>query len=98
MMVDSKIIALIKSILRKHIPDSNYKIFIFGSRASSTGDKRSDIDIGIEGPKPIDLSILGLIREELEESSDIIYKIDVVDFKSVSSKFYNVAKQHVKVI
>jgi predicted nucleotidyltransferase len=46
------------ALVRRHVPDPAYRIFLFGSRAEGTAHPRSDIDIGIEGPRPVPLEAL----------------------------------------
>lgn len=78
------------AIVRRHVPDRAYRIFIFGSRAQGTAHERSDIDIGIEGPGPVPLEALSAIQEELDEAPTL-YTIEVVDFTRVPEKFRRVA-------
>ena len=66
-------------VIRRHVPDPVYRVFLFGSRAAGSATARSDIDIGIEGPAPVPRSALAAIQEELEEAPTL-YTIDVVDF------------------
>jgi predicted nucleotidyltransferase len=84
----------ILEILGKYLDLSKYKVFFFGSRVSGSGDSRSDIDIGIEGPEIPAYTKLE-IEEELE-NLPILYKIDFVDFNNVSDKFKKVAKEHIE--
>lgn len=79
------------ALVRRHLPDPAYRIFLFGSRSDGSAHERSDIDIGIEGPKPIPPEALSLIQEELE-GAPTLYTIDVVDFSRVSEKFRRVAR------
>ncbi|MBI3579391.1 MAG: nucleotidyltransferase domain-containing protein [Ignavibacteriales bacterium] len=81
----------------KHIDLRTHKVFFFGSRVSGGGSERSDIDVGIEGPQEIPIEILGRIREEIE-NLPTLYKIEVVDFKSTSDEFREVALQHTEVL
>jgi len=85
------------NIIGKHLDVSQYRIFFFGSRVCGGGDERSDIDIGIEGEKEIPLEVMGKIREEIE-GLPILYKIDVVDFKRVSSEFRDVAMRKIELL
>jgi uncharacterized protein len=78
-------------IVRRHVPDAAYRIFLFGSRAEGTAHERSDIDIGIEGPEPVSLEALSAIQEELDEAPTL-YTIEVVDFTRVPEKFRRVAQ------
>ncbi len=84
-------------IIKKHLDLSRYALFFFGSRVTGRGDDRSDIDVGIEGKEKIPLGVMGRIRSELE-NLPTLYSIDVVDFQSVSDKFYAFAKQNIEYI
>lgn len=85
----------IKRIIFRFLNPSEYKVFIFGSRATEKAKKYSDYDVGIIGKKPVPWRILSLIEEALEES-DLLYKVDVVDFFLVSSNFRKVALSRIK--
>lgn len=87
----------ILKIVGKHLDLKKYKIFFFGSRVEGKSDERSDIDVGIEGPKRIDLEIISKIKEEIS-NLPILYHIDVIDFKMVDKDFYKVAKQKFEII
>jgi predicted nucleotidyltransferase len=82
-------------VIRRHLPDPVYRIFLFGSRATGSAAERSDIDIGIEGPAPVPHPALAAIQEELEEAPTL-YTIDVVDFTRVPEKFRKVARQRIR--
>lgn len=77
-------------IVRRHVPDPAYRIFLFGSRAEGRAHERSDIDIGIEGPRPVPLEALSAIQDELDEAP-MLYTVEIVDFSRVSEKFRQVA-------
>jgi predicted nucleotidyltransferase len=79
------------AVVRRHVPDPAYRVFLFGSRAEGTAHERSDIDIGIEGPAPVSPEALSLIEDELEEAPTL-YTIEVVDFTRVPEKFRRVAR------
>ena len=82
------------AVIRRHLPDPAYRVFLFGSRATGTAGERSDIDIGIEGPGPVPREAMALIEEELEEAPTL-YTIEVVDFARVPEKFRQVASRRV---
>lgn len=77
-------------IIGKYIDISEYRIFFFGSRVSGKGNEYSDIDIGIEGPEEIPYEVMAKIKEDVE-NLPILYKIEIVDFKKVSSDFQQVS-------
>jgi predicted nucleotidyltransferase len=77
-------------VIRRHLPDPAYSVFLFGSRATGSAALRSDVDIGIEGPAPVPRVTLAAIQDELEEAPTL-HTIDVVDFTGVSEQFRRVA-------
>lgn len=85
----------IKDIVHKFINPNEYKIFIFGSRATGKAKKFSDYDIGIIGEKPVEWKVLSLADEAFEES-DLPFKVDIVDFSLVSDKFQKTALLKIK--
>lgn len=84
----------ILKIVGKHLDLKKYKVFFFGSRVTGRGDDRSDIDIGIEGQKEVPYGIIFDIKEDIDKSIPILYKIDVVDFTNADKNFVEVASQH----
>ena len=82
------------AVVRRHVPDPSYRIFLFGSRAAGTARERSDIDIGIEGPAPVPRVTLAAIEDDLDEAPTL-YTIEVVDFARVSETFRQVARDRV---
>lgn len=90
-----KIEKQIKNIIFQFLDRQKYQAFIFGSRAIGKSRKFSDYDVGILGKKPVLPENKILIEEALEES-DIPYKVDIVDFSSVSEKFKKMALIKVK--
>jgi predicted nucleotidyltransferase len=90
MLNDQQLITLKKALYEVFKPDE-YSLFIFGSRATNTAQKWSDIDVGVEG-KSITMQQRAKIRDLLEDS-DIPYTVDMVDFTTVDKKFKDIAKQ-----
>jgi len=84
-------------IVGKYLGLKEYRLFFFGSRVSGKGSERSDIDIGIEGPKPVPVETIAKIREGLE-NIETLYSIDIVDFGSASGDFKKVAKEKIELI
>lgn len=87
----------VRRIAAKHLDLSEYRVFFFGSRVGGRASARSDIDVGIEGPRPIPLEVLTWIREEIQELP-VLYKIDVVDFQRASEDFREIALKHIELI
>lgn len=79
-------------VVRAHIPDIAYRIFLFGSRAEGRARDRSDIDIGIEGPRPVPFETLTAITDDLENLPSL-YSVDIVDFSRMPERFRQVAHE-----
>ena len=94
-MIDDKWKTFIKTTIEKHLPNKNYQICLFGSRAVGTNKKWSDVDVGISGPGNLSWSVLAKINTELDESK-IPYRVDVVDFSRVFEKFAKIALEKVE--
>lgn len=87
--MDPKLIKELQKIIWKYLDKNSYQAFIFGSRATGTNRKYSDIDIGIKGPI-LDFATLAKIKSAFEEST-LPYNVDVVDFNYTSEQFQEVA-------
>ncbi len=85
----------ILEITGKYLDLDSYKVFFFGSRVAGSGNERSDIDIGIEGPAPVPSDVLSEIKQEIE-NLPTLYTIEIVDFKQVSEDFREVAFQNIE--
>lgn len=84
-------------IIGKKLNLKEYQVFFFGSRVENKGTERSDIDIGIEGSKPIPVEKFLDIQEEIE-NLPTLYKIEVVDFCRVLPKFREVARKQIEIL
>ncbi len=82
------------SVIRRHLPDPAYRVFLFGSRATGSAGERSDIDIGVEGPAPVPRAALAAIEDEIEEAPTL-FTIKVVDFARIPENFRRVAARQV---
>ena len=76
----------IRESVQKFLDLECYSLFLFGSEANGTADRRSDIDVGILGPQPVPGAIVQQIREDLE-TLRTLRPFDVVDFSRVDESF-----------
>lgn len=90
-----KLLHEIPAIIGRHVDAAQYRVFLFGSRATGRARAHSDIDVGIEGPAPIPWETLSRIKGDIEELPTL-YTIEVVDFQRVSSGFKRVATERKK--
>lgn len=86
MMITPREMTQIQKILRKFLDSKTVRIYVFGSRVGDRSRKDSDLDLLLHGPSAISYSILAQIKEAFEES-DIPYKIDVLDYFTISDRF-----------
>lgn len=76
--------ALVHHILATWLPGREVRMF--GSRALGTPKPYSDLDLVIMGETPTDLSTLGQLHEAFA-SSDLPWRVDVVDWATTTSEF-----------
>jgi predicted nucleotidyltransferase len=78
-------LTIVRTILRIHLPPAT-KTWVFGSRATATARKYSDLDLALEAESALDPNVLVNVAEALSES-DLPYKVDVIDLRSVDPAF-----------
>ena len=84
----------VTAIARRVIADPAYRVFLFGSWATGTARERSDIDIGIEGPAPVDPGAMIEIREACGRLGTL-RTVDIVDFSRLARGIRESAAAHV---
>lgn len=80
---------LIKKTLRSTLVGA--KFYLFGSRAKGTAKLYSDADIVIVSDQIVPLEVLSALNERLSES-DLVFKVDLVDWQRISPEFRNKIK------
>ncbi|MBF0235432.1 MAG: nucleotidyltransferase domain-containing protein [Desulfamplus sp.] len=75
----------------------NYRLFLFGSRATGRHHEKSDIDIGIMSDGLITAKQMQNIKDNLEDLPTLL-KIDFVDFNSVGDEFRKMALSNAVII
>jgi predicted nucleotidyltransferase len=60
--------AIAKENIYKYIDSSEYKAFVYGSRARGNHYRFSDLDIGIIGENPLPVFVKGELEDKLYES------------------------------
>jgi len=94
---ENKLKKEILEIVSKHLNISRYKIFFFGSRVNGDNFPRADIDIGIEGPEKLPIKAKLKIEEDLD-NIPTLYKLELVDFNTVSEKFQKEALKYIEYV
>ncbi len=80
----------VASVVRSTTRSRSYRVFLFGSHVSGEAGPRSDVDIGIEGPEPLNARAMQEIREACERLPTL-RTIDLVDFASMRPEFRRAA-------
>jgi predicted nucleotidyltransferase len=78
-------LAIVRDILRAHLP-VDARVWVFGSRATGTARRYSDLDLALEGDRPLDWMLLADITTALSES-DLPFKVDVLDLLAIEPSF-----------
>ena len=82
----SKYLLALQTLVLNSFKNEKVKIVLFGSRARRDYGISSDVDIGILPYKKIDETNIALLREKIE-SSNIPFKVDLVDFSNMPASF-----------
>ncbi len=85
-MEKEEILQEILKIIRRYLPEKDFKIFLFGSWAKESAEPTSDIDIGILGEKNMDDFVLLRIKEEAG-GIPTLRSVDIVDLNKADERF-----------
>lgn len=77
-------LAVVKAILVRYVPEAS--VWVFGSRATGKAKKYSDLDLCIKANQALALDVMSAMAEDFSES-DLPWKVDIVDWFSVSDSF-----------
>jgi predicted nucleotidyltransferase len=86
---------IILTIIRRHIPAC--EIRAFGSRMRGKAKPYSDLDLALVGENMLDRSLIEKIKDEFAEST-LPYRVDILDWHSISSEFRKVIEAGYEVI
>lgn len=78
-------LSVVQAILLAHLP-GDVSVHVFGSRAHRQPKPWSDLDLLLEAPARLPLSLVAKLAEAFEES-ELPWKVDLVDRKAVSKAF-----------
>ena len=92
-MVERVNVQMIRTVLRAFFPVDNFKVFVFGSRATGTARPNSDWDIGVLGAEPVPGRVMERARTALE-SLRTLQSFDLVDFRRVTRTFRDIANRN----
>ncbi|MCB9072512.1 MAG: nucleotidyltransferase domain-containing protein [Bdellovibrionaceae bacterium] len=86
MKLDPLTLAFIKETILKRLAPETVQIFLFGSYAKGVANDKSDIDIAIKMRGPLPAGKWALLEEDFE-NSDLLPKVDLVDYYRVTDGF-----------
>lgn len=81
---------IVREILRQHVPD--HAVWAFGSRATRTAKRWSDLDLAIIDDRPLGLATSAALAEAFTES-DLPWKVDLVDWATTSDAFRRIIER-----
>ncbi len=85
----------VKRILQVHVP--TFPVWAFGSRVTGNCRKFSDLDIAVITKEPLSLSCMADLQDAFSES-DLVFKVDVVDWATTSDAFRKIIEEQKIVI
>lgn len=75
---------IVQAILWRQVPE--YEVWAFGSRTQGNARVYSDLDLVIVTAQPLSLDRLAALKEAFSES-DLPWKVDVLDWATLSANF-----------
>lgn len=81
----------IRAILTEYAPDVEARVF--GSRATHTAKKHSDLDLALVGDGAIEQSVVARLRLAFEES-DLPFRVDIVDWNFITPEFRRIIEDN----
>jgi predicted nucleotidyltransferase len=93
--VSDEELKIILDIIKTHASDCEVRAF--GSRYKWTAKDYSDLDLVFIGKEKLGINRTAELRETFEES-DLPYRVDVLDWKSISENFKNVINKGYEII
>ncbi len=74
----------VQQIIKRYIPEK--QVCVFGSRAIGTAKSYSDLDLVVMAEQSLSLYQGAMLNEAFEES-DLPFKVDVIDWTTISERF-----------
>ncbi len=77
--------AIVQSILTANLPE-HAEVWVFGSRASGTTRRSSDLDLAIDAGRALTRAELGALHDQFEDS-DLPFTVDILDWRALHDDF-----------
>lgn len=82
---------IVQNVLFTHVADRD--VWAFGSRVNGKAKETSDLDLAIIGDSPLGFELLAALRDAFSESR-IPYKVDVLDWATMSEEFREIVREN----
>ena len=92
-----EIVRQVAQIVERATDGLSFQVRLFGSWASGNARPRSDIDIAIDGPKPVDPVRMTQIREACDRLPTL-FTVDLVDLASTSAEFRETVRRQTRTV
>jgi len=76
---------LVLNILHTHLP-TRTKVWVFGSRATGSARRYSDLDLAIDAGRRLALDEIAALTEAFSDS-DLPYRVDVIDWWEIDDRW-----------
>ena len=84
-------LGIVRAILAEHVPEA--EVWAFGSRVTGTARPFSDLDLVVAAGGPLGLDALAALKEAFTDSV-LPWKVDVVDWSTVSDELREKIRRH----
>jgi predicted nucleotidyltransferase len=81
---------IVRDILRRHVPMQ--EVWAFGSRATRTARRYSDLDLAIICDEPLPFEVSGEMAEDFSES-DLPFRVDILDWATTQDSFRRIVER-----
>ncbi len=88
-------LTIVRDILRRRVPGR--EVAAFGSRATRTARKYSDLDLAVLGEVPMPLFVSAALTDDFTES-DLPFKVDVIDWAQLEESFRDIIRRDLVVV
>ncbi|WP_428493363.1 nucleotidyltransferase family protein [Rhodopila sp.] len=83
-------LAILQPILADLLPPDT-AVFVFGSRATGTARRYSDLDLALTGTPPVNRETISRLQDALTDS-DLTIKVDIVDLAALDPAFRRIVE------
>ena len=83
----------VRRVAQEILEPYDVDLYLFGSWASGTQRRTSDVDIAVDPHQPLPPGMLAILRERFEESR-IPYRVEVLDLREVDRTFRRTVITH----